>query len=115
MNDRSNGSPSVARVARAFIAAGTKYLALMPHGPFGHQRQHSKGGNERLLIEPLRALLSRGMARSDLPAEALLGMFGRLLLAAIDRVSRDHVGVEQASAEVTSLFLHGALASPPRR
>ncbi len=108
----------LARVARGFIAAGTKYLALMPHGAFGHNREHSKGGDERLLIDPLQALLSRGMAegvlRSDLPAEALLGMFGRLLLAAIDRVSRDHVGVEQASAEVTSVFLHGTLAPTPR-
>jgi TetR/AcrR family transcriptional regulator, mexCD-oprJ operon repressor len=107
----------VARLARALVTAGSKYLALMPHGAFGHQRQHTKGEDERLVVEPLLALIRRGIAegilRDDLPAETLLEMFGRLNLAAIDRVTRDHIGVEQASAEVTSVFLHGALAPAP--
>ncbi len=66
---------------------------------------------------PLLALFRRGAAegvlRGDLPAETLLEIFGQLLLTAIDRVTRDHVCVEHASADVTSVFLNGVLAPAP--
>jgi hypothetical protein len=52
--------------------------------------------------------------RGDVPVDVLLEMFGRLLFSAIDRTARDGIGVEQASADVVSVFLDGVLVRPTR-
>ena len=105
----------IARVARGFVAAGSKYTVLMPYGVAGTRVGRNDEKSQRL-IEPLHALFRRGavegVLRDDLPTEVLLEMFGRLLFSAIDRTVRGGVGVERASAEVVSVFLNGALARP---
>jgi TetR/AcrR family transcriptional regulator, mexCD-oprJ operon repressor len=116
--DSVSVAEGIARLARGFIAAGSKYVALMPTNPAGHKAASKNSQSEQRLAGPLLALFERGVAegvlRSDLAPEVLLDMFGRLLLSAIDRVTRENVGVEQASAQITSVFLHGVLTPEPR-
>jgi TetR/AcrR family transcriptional regulator, mexCD-oprJ operon repressor len=101
----------VARVARGFVAAGSKYVALMPPQGVAGRALGRNDERSRRLVEPLHELFRRGAAqgvlRADLPAEVLLEMFGYLLMSAIQRTTRDQAGVEQASAEITSVFLDG--------
>jgi AcrR family transcriptional regulator len=102
----------LARVARGFVAAGRRYTVLMPNG-MASDRAGRHDESSRRLIEPLERLFHRGVTagviRADIPERVLLEMYGRLLVSAVDRVARDGVGVEQASADVVNLFLQGAL------
>lgn len=111
----------IARVARAFVGLGSKYASLMPSGalgPLGQQVAERNDVDLRQLIEPVHALLRRGMAegilRDDLTAETLWSMLVGLLDVASERVTGDHVGVEQASADAVSIFLHGATRNTPQ-
>lgn len=118
--DRIAVPEGIARVARAFTGLGSKYAALMPGGalgPLGEQLADRNDVDLRQLTEPVHALLRRGMAegalRDDLTAETLWSMLAGLLDVAGERVTADHVGVEQASADAVSIFLYGATRSTP--
>jgi AcrR family transcriptional regulator len=116
--DRIAVPEGIARVARAFVGLGSKYAALMPNGPLGQQVAERNDVDLRQLTEPVHALLRRGTAegvlRDDLAAETLWSMLAGLLDVAGERVTADHVGVEQASAEAVSIFLYGATRNTPQ-
>jgi AcrR family transcriptional regulator len=96
-----------ARVTRAVVTTGRKYMALDNLASEFIDAQ----AVERQITAPLEALLRRGAAdgtlRDDLPAPILLAMLIGLLRS-VTLSLRDDLGVEQASHGATSLFLDGA-------
>jgi len=103
----------IARLARAFITTGGKYVALMRTG----HKPADPALVDRRIGEPLRDLFRRGIAsgtlRDDLMPETQLAMFSSLLEAGITLSARPGSGVEQASAAVTAVFLHGTSTTRP--
>jgi AcrR family transcriptional regulator len=103
----------IARLTRGFVTSGSRYVALMNAKQAGALTKLDPAEIDRRIAEPVRALLRRGAAdgtlRGDLPPEVLFEMFTGLLEKALHLVMRGGVGVEQASAAVTTLFLNGAL------
>src|SRR5882724_2966587 len=97
---------AIARLTRAFISAGSKYVALMRTG----HKPVDPAEVDRRIGTPLRELFDRGIAtgelRGDVPSDVLLTLFGGLLEAAIK--TQPGYGVEQASAAVVAVFLTGA-------
>lgn len=104
---------AVARMTRATIAATCRYRAL---GLFDRTPAEARRV-ERQLAAPMRAVFERGAAggafRRDLPVHTLAELYFSLLEGVVSRVIRRRLGVEEASASVTTLFLSGALARPP--
>jgi TetR/AcrR family transcriptional regulator, mexCD-oprJ operon repressor len=100
---------AIARVTRGFIATGSKYIALAYLWP------KPADADDRQVNEPLLLLFRRGIAdgtlRGDLSAETLLGSYADLIEGAISRAARNHIGVEETSAAVLSIFLDGALSN----
>jgi TetR/AcrR family transcriptional regulator, mexCD-oprJ operon repressor len=99
---------AIARLARGFIAVGTKYTALASRG---YQRTDDHPNADALLTEPVRALFRRGISdgslRADLAAELLTDLFGGLIKAALEMTTGGRVGTEEASAAVIAVFLDG--------
>ncbi|WP_426503878.1 TetR/AcrR family transcriptional regulator [Dactylosporangium sp. McL0621] len=97
---------AVARLARGFIAVGSKYTALV-----GHRRTDDHPDAETRLTEPVRALFRRGIAdgslRADLGPELLTGLFSGLVKAALEMTAGGRMGPEEASAAVIAVFLDG--------
>jgi Bacterial regulatory proteins, tetR family. len=100
----------VARVVRAVASVGAHYEVLL--------REQSHEDLERgreLLGERMRALLERGQRsgalRDDIALDLLGEMFGGLVVAGLRRALEEGLGIEEASATVVSVFLHGAAAS----
>jgi TetR/AcrR family transcriptional repressor of mexCD-oprJ operon len=52
--------------------------------------------------------IAEGSLRGDVPAELLLAMYGDLIEGSIERMARDHTGVEATSSALLGLFLDGA-------
>ncbi|MFD0692296.1 TetR/AcrR family transcriptional regulator [Actinomadura fibrosa] len=100
---------AIARMTRAVIAATSKYRAL---GLFKKTPDESRQADLQLTA-PLRAVFERGEAegafRGDLPAQTLAEVYFALLEGAVSRVIQDQLGVEQASAAITAVFLDGVL------
>jgi TetR/AcrR family transcriptional repressor of mexCD-oprJ operon len=103
---------AIARLARAIIATGNKYIYLSTDG-----LRHSDANPELEadVVEPIRALFRRaiadGSSRDDLPPDLLMELFSGLIKGALDATASGRRGVEEAAAAVTTLFLHGARAS----
>ena len=55
--------------------------------------------------------IDQGVLREDLPPEVLQELFGGLLIAAIKLVGERRLGLEEAAATTTALFLDGARLS----
>lgn len=102
----------IARLSRAVIAAGSKYVALSADTvaqsdayPDFHVR----------VTEPIRSLFRRGLAdgslRVDLPLDVLVELFSGLLKSALDTTTFGGRGIEETAAAVTSVFLRGVSAS----
>jgi TetR/AcrR family transcriptional regulator, mexCD-oprJ operon repressor len=106
---------AIARLTRAVIAATNKYRAL---GLFKKTAADVRRADQEL-FGPLRAMFRRaadeGAIRTDLPIETLMEVYFGLLEGTIARVIGGQLGVEQASAAITSIFLHGVLVEPARR
>lgn len=100
----------IARLARAFVATGRKYVALS----WSVQKPVEPAEVDQEIGEPLRPLFRRGIAegvlRRDLSSEELLAMFVALLEAAITMSTTGGFGAERASAVVAGVFPNGALA-----
>ncbi len=101
----------VARAARAFIAAGRRYAAVIH---VGKTYVEDPAEFDRAVAEPVRALIRRGVAdgelRTDVPPDVLFEMFTALLERALHLVGRERLGAEQAGAVITTTFLDGASA-----
>jgi AcrR family transcriptional regulator len=97
----------IARVTRVTLGAAVKYQALVlatskPELPTEQL--------ETPLIELFRRGAEQGTLRTDLSAETLLNLYTALLEGVIGKGLHHQLGVEQAAAAVTSVFLAGAAA-----
>lgn len=99
---------AVARLARAMVTTGCKYIALADLDPALLDCQ----AVEQRIMTPLRALLDRGITdgtfRDDFTPAILMPTFVGLVKTMIILSIRGGLGIEQASAAVTTLFLDGA-------
>jgi AcrR family transcriptional regulator len=102
----------IARLNRAFVATGSKYVALRR----SVQKPIDPTEVDREIGEPLRALFRRGVSEgvlcADLTTEELVAAFVALLEAAITMSTTGGSSAERASTVVTRIFLQGALARP---
>lgn len=98
---------AIERIVRALVAVGDRYAVLVHE-----QIEPDPNEVERLLGAPIRAVFARGVKtgalRNDLAVEILLELFGGLLATAVKLVSQRRVGLEDAAATTTSVFLQGA-------
>jgi TetR/AcrR family transcriptional regulator, mexCD-oprJ operon repressor len=98
---------AIARVARVFASAGSKYAAISSR--FG--TSDYAGDAEQQIAAIIQALLQRGIddgtLRGDLTVEEVASLFGSLLEAAARMTAKHQAGTEKAAALVTSVFLHG--------
>jgi TetR/AcrR family transcriptional repressor of mexCD-oprJ operon len=105
----------LARLTRTFLAAGPKYMAVWPGGVMpDRKKQIDVDEADKLLAEPVRELLRRGIAdgtiRSDIPVAVLFELYTALLERSLALVIRRELGSEQAAASVLSVFLGGVAA-----
>ncbi|ACQ79189.1 transcriptional regulator, TetR family [Beutenbergia cavernae DSM 12333] len=102
---------AVARTVRAFVTAGATWAAL---ARIGREDWKDPVDLETRVVTPVRALLERGVAdgtlRRDLPAQAVVTLFTGMLELGLRLVLEQGLGVEDASATTTALFLDGAAA-----
>ena len=102
----------VARLARAIIATGSKYVALSADTA---TYSSTYPGFDVKVTDPMRALFRRGAAdgslRQDLPVDVQLDLFSGLIKGALDATTSGRRGAEEAAAAVTTVFLRGAGAS----
>jgi AcrR family transcriptional regulator len=105
--DRCPVPEALERAVRAILAAGDRYAVLL-----GERSGHDPAAADRLIGDPLRAVFARGIEegvlRADLPAEVMHRLFGGLLSAAVKLVGERQLGLEEAAATTTTLFLDGA-------
>jgi AcrR family transcriptional regulator len=98
---------AIERIVRALLAVGDRYAVLL-----SEQVDPDPTEAERVVGAPLRAVFARGIdegvLRDDLPPELLQELFGGLLTAAIKLVGERRLGLEEAAAATTALFLDGA-------
>ncbi|RKT87278.1 DNA-binding transcriptional regulator, AcrR family [Saccharopolyspora antimicrobica] len=98
----------IARLSRAIVTTGRKYIALveLPPGLVDARAVETQ------IVEPIRALLARGVAdgtlRDDFDPETLRATFLGILRSLIKLSIRGGQGVEQVSAAATTAFLDGA-------
>lgn len=99
----------LARLARAILAAGRKYVALSADSATYSRTQPDFDAR---VIQPMHTLFERGLAdgslRSDLPLEVHLDLFSGLIKGALDTTTSGRRGIEETAAAVTSVFLDGA-------
>ncbi|WP_203859291.1 TetR/AcrR family transcriptional regulator [Plantactinospora mayteni] len=99
---------ALARLTRALVAATSRYRALQLLEKSSEQHDLA----EARLAGPLQALVERGVEqgvfRTDLPAELLLVAYLGLFQSVAGQVFAGRLGVEEASAAITTVFLGGA-------
>lgn len=103
------GEEGVARAVRALLAVGDRYVVLTRERVVGDPKVA-----ERKLGAPLAALIDRGQRertlRADVDSVVLLEAFGGAIHAGIRLMSERELGLEDASAHVTRLYLDGSRA-----
>jgi TetR/AcrR family transcriptional repressor of mexCD-oprJ operon len=110
--DRCPVPEAFERIIRAVLTAGDRYTVLL-----GEQIERNPSETQRLIGDPLRAVFTRGVdegeLRSDIPAEVMERLFGGFLGVAVKLVGERQLGLEEAAAATTSLFLDGARPAGP--
>lgn len=103
------------RLLRAIFAVGDRYLVFTREFlTGGHAREYrpDKDVVDQFVAAPIRSVLERGVAdgtlRTDLGAEAVVQLFGGLIVGALEGSLQRTLGVEAAAAAVASVFLYGA-------
>ncbi|HZQ65043.1 MAG TPA: TetR family transcriptional regulator [Gaiellaceae bacterium] len=100
---------SLARIVRALVAVGDRYAVLA-----AEQIKPDKRESERLLAQPIRAVFARGIEegvlREDISLDALLAFFGGAVGVAIKLTGTRQLGLEDAAATATTLFVDGVRA-----
>ena len=103
---------AIARLARAIIATGSKYIAVSGDSA-KYSATHPEFNSD--VIEPIHALFVRahaaGFLRADLPPELAMDLFGAVVRGALDATAAGRSTTEEAAAAVTGVFLNGARAS----
>ena len=86
--------------------------ALAAHALAAEQVELDLDEKERLIEAPIRAVFERGVEtgvlRQDIPLDVLRELFGGVLLAAAKLATQPEIGIAEASAAATSVFLTGA-------
>jgi TetR/AcrR family transcriptional regulator, mexCD-oprJ operon repressor len=97
---------ALARLTRALLAVGTKYIALTTLRP------KPDGATDSELTGRLAQLFRRGSdegtLRKNLDPEALARMYGDLINGAITRSATTSASAESASALIVSVLIDGA-------
>jgi AcrR family transcriptional regulator len=105
--DRCSVAEALERLVRALLAVGDRYAVLLRE-----QVLPDPAEAERVIGDPLRALVTRGIdegvLRDDLPLEVLPQLFGGLVGSAVKLVGERRLGLEETAAATTALFLDGA-------
>ena len=102
----------LARLARAVIATGSKYVALDADSS---SYSSMYPDFDARVTEPMFALFRRGIAdgslRRDLPSDVHIDLFSGLIKGALTATASGRRGIEESAAAVTSVFLRGAGAA----
>jgi AcrR family transcriptional regulator len=105
--DRAPVEVAIERIVRGFASVADRYAVI--------EAEHVEldlDEKERLIEAPIRAVFERGVEtgvlRQDIPLDVLRELFGGVLLAAVKLAARPEIGIEEASAAATSVFLAGA-------
>jgi AcrR family transcriptional regulator len=105
--DAAPAAEAIARLTRALLTVASKYRALMLFKTSAEEAEA-----EQAFIAPVHALFERGARegafRPDLPARTLSELYVSLLEGVIRRTLDGRLGVEDASAAITTVFLAGA-------
>ena len=98
---------AIERIVRAVVTVGDRYAVLLDE-----RIQPDPKETERVLATPIRAVFARGIEdgalRDDVPPEAMLELFGGLLATVFRLVAHGRLGLEDAAAMASSVFLQGA-------
>jgi TetR/AcrR family transcriptional regulator, mexCD-oprJ operon repressor len=98
---------AVERMVRSLVSVGERYAVLAQERVAPDEMEV-----DRLLRRPISAVFERGRRegtiRDDLPHEILMELFGGVLQATVQLVITGRLGVEDAAATATAVFLHGA-------
>jgi TetR/AcrR family transcriptional regulator, mexCD-oprJ operon repressor len=111
--DRVPVPEALERLLRAFLAVSDYYIVLVRELGKDHHRmdQHHKELDSELMA-PIRAVFQRGVddgiLRDDLGTDALMELFGGIILASLKGGVLRTLGVEETAATVVSYFLDGA-------
>jgi TetR/AcrR family transcriptional regulator, mexCD-oprJ operon repressor len=111
--DRVPVPEALERLLRAFLAVSDYYIVLVRELGKDHHRmdQHHKELDSELMA-PIRAVFQRGVddgiLRDDLGIDALMELFGGIILASLKGGVLRTLGVEETAATVVSYFLDGA-------
>lgn len=97
---------ALARLTRALLGVGTKYVALTTLRP----KPDDAAGTElaRRLAQLFQRGIDEGSIRDDLDRDALVDIYGDLVNGAIQRSARRSGSVESTSAHIVSVLLDGA-------
>ena len=100
---------AIERIVRATVAVGDRYAVIVRE-----EILPDRAEAERVLGAPIRAVFARGVKtkvlRSDVTLEILLELFGGLLASTIKLIGQRRIGLEDAAAAVTDVFLQGSRA-----
>lgn len=102
----------IARLARAVLATGSKYVAVSADSA---TYSATYADFDSRVTEPMRGLFRRGITegslRQDLPYDIQIDLFSGLIKGALEATASGRRGTEEIAAAVTSVFLRGAGAS----
>jgi TetR/AcrR family transcriptional repressor of mexCD-oprJ operon len=101
---------ALARLTRALLAVGTKYVALTALRP-----KPDEANNVELtsrLVQLFRRGIDEGTLRKGLDPEALASIYGDLLGGAIIRSATGSVSAETASILIVNVLLDGVKQTP---
>jgi TetR/AcrR family transcriptional regulator, mexCD-oprJ operon repressor len=113
--DRVPVPEALERLLRAFLAVSDCYVVLVREHELGKDHhgmdQHHKELDAELMA-PIRAVFQRGVddgvLRDDLGIDALMELFGGIVLASLKAGVSRTLGVEETAATLVSYFLDGA-------
>jgi TetR/AcrR family transcriptional regulator, mexCD-oprJ operon repressor len=111
--DRVPVPEALERLLRAFLAVSDCYVVLVrEHGKDHHgMDQHHKELDSELMA-PIQAVFQRGVddgiLRDDLGIDALMELFGGIVLASLKAGVPRTLGAEETAATLVSYFLDGA-------
>lgn len=97
----------IERLARVLLTVADRYVVLIRE-----RVKPDEDEADRCLGKPLRALFERGARdgtlRADLAPDAQLQLFASIISGALQANLQRELGIERASATLTSFFLDGA-------
>jgi AcrR family transcriptional regulator len=113
--DRVPVPEALERLLRAFLAVSDCYIVLVREHELGKDHHGMDPHHKELdseLMAPIRAVFQRGVddsiLRDDLGIDALMELFGGIVLASLKAGVPRTLGVEETAATVVSYFLDGA-------